>query len=367
MKIDASLPHGLDATKDEAAALEAAGFDGIWTGETKHDPFLRLLQAAEATERVTLGTSIAIAFGRTPLTFAQVGFDMAKYSQGRFVLGLGSQVKPHIERRFSMPWSHPAPRMREFVLALRAICACWQDGAPLDFRGDFYTHTLMTPFFSPDPHEFGPPPVYLAGVGERMTEVAGEVCDGFFVHPFTTRQYIDDVTLPALGRGRAIAGRDGLDDFVVNGLVFVAIGRDDAELADAVRGTKQQIAFYASTPAYRGVLEAHDRGELQPELTRMSKEGKWAEMGELIDDELLDLVAVVGDPGMVGRAVVDRWGGIYDRMSLYVNYALDPEALTATVEAVRQTARSGSRERRARTCGTQQHVTDDRTKRSRGK
>jgi probable F420-dependent oxidoreductase len=297
VKIDASLPHGLDATKGEAAALEAAGFDGIWTGETKHDPFLRLLRAAEATERVTLGTSIAIAFGRTPLTFAQVGFDMAKYSQGRFVLGLGSQVKPHIERRFSMPWSHPAPRMREFVLALRAIWACWQDGAPLDFRGDFYTHTLMTPFFSPDPHEFGPPPVYLAGVGERMTEVAGEVCDGFFVHPFTTRRYIDDVTMPALGRGRATAGRDGLDDFVVNGLVFVAIGRDDAELADAVRGTKQQIAFYASTPAYRGVLEAHDRGELQPELTRMSKEGKWAEMGELIDDELLDLVAVVGDPG----------------------------------------------------------------------
>jgi probable F420-dependent oxidoreductase len=252
-------------------------------------------------------------------------------------------VKPHIERRFSMPWSHPAPRMREFVLALRAIWVNWQDGAALDFRGDFYSHTLMTPFFSPSPHEYGPPPVYLAGVGERMTEVAGEVCDGFFVHPFTTHRYIDEVTRPALTRGRAAAGRSGFDDFVVNGLVFVAIGRTDAELAEATRGTKQQIAFYASTPAYRGVLELHDRGELGPELTQMSRDGKWKEMGELIDDELLHLVAVVGDPKEVGAGVAKQWSGTYDRMSLYVNYTIDPGALAQTVDALRHDSASEER------------------------
>jgi probable F420-dependent oxidoreductase len=336
VKIDAGLPRELSRTKEAAVELEAQGYDGIWVGETQHDPFLRLLQAAEATRRVTIGTSIAIAFGRSPLTLAHLGFDLALYAKGRFVLGIGSQVKPHIERRFSMPWSHPAARMREFVLALRAIWTCWQDGERLDFRGDFYTHTLMTPFFSPERHEYGPPPVYLAGVGERMTEVAGEVCDGFFVHPFTTRRYLDEVTLPALARGRAAGGHDGFDGFVVNGMPFVAIGRDDAELANAVRATKQQIAFYASTPAYRGVLETHDRGELQPELTRLSREGKWAEMGELIDDELLHLVAVVGDPETVGAGVAERWGASYDRIVLYTTYTLDPSARAATVEALRR-------------------------------
>jgi len=332
MKIDGSLSHRITTTKADAAALEAEGYDGVWVGETKHEPFLQLLQAAEATERVTLGTSIAIAFGRTPLTMAHVGFDMAQYAQGRFVLGLGSQVKPHIERRFSMPWSHPAARMREFVLGMRAIWATWQDGVKLDFQGEFYTHTLMTPFFSPEPHDFGPPPVYLAGVGERMTEVAGEVCDGFFVHPFTTRRYMDEVTLPALERGRAKSDRP---DFVVNGPSFVAIGRDETELADAIRGTKEQIAFYASTPAYRGVLELHDRGELQPELTRMSKEGKWAEMANVIDDELLGLIAIVGDPQSVGKGLVERWAGTYDRLSLYTTYKIDAPVIAETIAAIR--------------------------------
>ncbi len=338
MRVDASIPHEPEATKALAARYEAEGYDGIWTGETKHDPFLQLLLAAEVTERVTLGTSIAIAFGRTPLTLAHTAYDMANYSGGRFVLGLGSQVKPHIERRFSMTWSHPAARMREFVMALRAIWACWQDGAALDFQGDFYTHTLMTPFFSPAPHEFGPPPVHLAAVGERMTEVAGEVCDGIFVHPFTTARYLDEVTVPALAHGRAAGGHTDLDDFSVNGMAFVAIGRDDAELEAAIRGTKQQIAFYASTPAYRNVLELHDRGDLQPQLTRMSREGKWAEMADLIDDELLELVAVVGDPASVGAGVAERWGSRYDRVSLYVNYQLADDARAAAVAALRATA-----------------------------
>jgi probable F420-dependent oxidoreductase len=336
VKIDATLRHDITRTSEVARGLEVAGYDGIWAAETAHDPFLQLLQAAEVTAQPTLGTSIAIAFGRTPLTLAHVGFDLAQYSQGRFVLGLGSQVKPHIERRFSMPWSRPAARMREFVLGLRAIWSAWQEGTTLDFQGEFYTHTLMTPFFSPKPHEWGPPPVFLAGVGEKMTEVAGEVADGFFIHPFTTREYLNAVTLPALRAGRAKAGRDDLDGFTVCGPSFVAVGRDDAELAEAIRATKQQIAFYASTPAYRGVLELHGRGDVGRELTRMSKEGKWREMAELIDDELFDLMAIAGEPDAVGKELVARWDGTYDRISLYTTYEVAPDVLLEVTDAVRR-------------------------------
>ena len=287
MLIDTTVRGGFGKVGASAAASEAAGYAGVWTGETQHDPFLQLLQAAEATERVTLGTSIAIAFGRTPMTLANTAFDLARYSRGRFVLGLGSQVKPHIERRFSMPWSHPAARMREFVAALRAIWASWQDGEKLDFQGEFYTHTLMTPFFSPSAHEWGAPPVYLAGVGKLMTEVAGEVCDGFFFHAFTTPAYLQEVTLPALARGRAGLVTTHSTASPIAGPAFVCVGRTEEELGVAIQGTKEQIAFYASTPAYRGVLEHHGWGDLQPELTRMSKEGKWKEMADVIDDDVV--------------------------------------------------------------------------------
>jgi probable F420-dependent oxidoreductase len=335
MKIDGLLLRGAEGTRDDAAKLEAEGYDGIWVSETGNDPFLLCLQAAEATTRATVGTSVAIAFARTPMTMAHSAYDLAGYTQGRFLLGIGSQVKPHIERRFSMPWSHPAPRMREFILAMRDIWSAWHDGTKLAFAGDFYTHTLMTPFFSPKPHAFGPPPVYLAGVGEKMTEVAGEVADGFFVHPFTTTRYLERSTLPALRRGRAAAGHDSLDGFVVNALVFVAIGRDETELAAARKGVKEQIAFYASTPSYKGVLDAHDRGDLLDELLPMSKAGKWQEMGELIDDDLVDAFAVVGDPGAVAKGIVDRWGGIYDRISLYTPYAIDTPTLLEVIDGVR--------------------------------
>ena len=322
MLIDGTIGGGFDHVQAAAAASEAAGYAGLWTGETQHDPFLQVLLAAEATERVTLGTSIAIAFGRTPMTLANTGFDLARYSHGRFVLGLGSQVKPHIERRFSMPWSHPAPRMREFVAALRAIWASWQDGVKLDFRGDFYTHTLMTPFFSPPPHEWGPPPVFLAGVGKLMTEVAGEVCDGFFFHAFTTPSYLREVTIPALERGRLAGGAASLEGFTVAGPAFTCVGRNDEELEAAIRGTKEQIAFYASTPAYRGVLEHHGWGDLQPELTRMSKEGKWTEMADLIDDDVVRTFAAVGDVATVARQLRERWD-VATRLSFYIPYRAD--------------------------------------------
>ena len=269
------------------------------------------------------------------MTLANAGYDMARYSKGRFVLGLGSQVKPHVERRFSMPWSHPAPRMREIVLALRAIWDSWQEGTQLNFRGDFYTHTLMTPFFAPPAHEYGPPPIFLAGVGERMTEVAGEVADGFFFHPFTTDDYLRQVTLPALLRGRARADKADLDGFTLAGPAFACFGRTEEELARAVKGTKERIAFYASTPTYRPVLDRLGCGELQPELTRMSKDGRWSDMGDAIDDELLNAFAVVGTPEEVGRGLAERWGAVATRVSIYVNFPTDPLSVLRVAAAAR--------------------------------
>src|SRR3954454_16530209 len=206
MKVDGGIGTDLGRVAAEAREREEAGYSGIWTAETSHDPFFPLVLAAEHTSTVELGTSIAVAFARNPMTLANIGWDLQGYSGGRFVLGLGSQIKPHITKRFSMEWSHPAPRMREFVLAVRAIWNAWATGEELDFRGDFYTHTLMTPFFDPGPNPHGPPRVIVAGVGPLMTEVAGEVGDGFFCHGFSTERYVREVSIPALERGRAKAG-----------------------------------------------------------------------------------------------------------------------------------------------------------------
>ena len=333
MLIDGML-GGFGDVRATAAAGEAAGYAGLWTGETMHDPFLQLVQAAEVTERVTLGTSIAIAFGRTPMTLASTGYDLARYSSGRFVLGLGSQVKPHIERRFSMPWSHPAARMREFVSALRAIWACWQHGTKLDFRGDFYTHTLMTPFFDPGPNPHGAPKVFLAGVGELMTEVAGETCDGFLCHGFTTERYLREVTLPALERGLARAGRT-LADLEISGPMFVVTGATEEQMAESAKGTRRQIAFYGSTPAYRGVLELHGWGDLQTELNAMSKQGEWVAMGDLIDDEILRTFAVVAEPDQLAAGLRERYGDIVDRISFYAPYQSDPDTWLPVLEALK--------------------------------
>ena len=228
-----------------------------------------------------------MAFARNPMTLAQTAWDLQAASDGRFVLGLGSQIKPHITRRFSMPWSHPAARMREMIQAIRAIWACWNDGTKLDFRGEFYTHTLMTPFFNPGPNPHGDARIFLAGVGELMTEVAGEVADGFICHGFTT------APLPARRsrcrrwrRGRAKAGKT-MEGFELTGPMFVVTGRDEDEMAKAATGVRGQIAFYGSTPAYRKVLDLHGWGDLQDELNRLSKEGRWGEMGTLIDDDML--------------------------------------------------------------------------------
>jgi probable F420-dependent oxidoreductase len=333
MKVDGAI-GGLGKAGAAAAAQEARGYDGIWSAETSHDPFLPLALAAEHTTTVDLGTSIAVAFARSPMTLAQTSWDLQALSGGRFVLGLGSQIKAHITRRFSMPWSHPAARMRELILAIRAIWGSWNDGSKLDFRGDFYNHTLMTPFFNPGPNPHGDARIFLAGVGERMTEVAGEVADGFICHGFTTERYVREVTLPALERGRHEAGTS-MDGFELSGPMFIVTGRDETEMAAAAAAVRQQIAFYGSTPAYRPVLDLHGWGDLQGELNRMSKEGRWQEMGDLVDDEILGTFAVVGPVDTVVDRVRDRWDGLLHRLSFYAPYDIEPDELTKLIAALK--------------------------------
>jgi probable F420-dependent oxidoreductase len=327
MKVDGSIAPNLEAAGAQAAELEAAGYSGAWTTETSHDPFLPLLLAAEHTTAIELGTSIAVAFARNPMTLANLAWDLQGYSKGRFILGLGSQIKPHITKRFSMPWSQPAARMRELILATRAIWDAWLTGGRLEFRGEFYTHTLMTPFFAPDRAEldgFGVPRIFLAGVGERMTEVAGEVADGFLCHGFTTEKYLREVTIPALEQGRAKVDKT-MEGFEIVGPSFVVTGNDDAEQTAAATATRQQIAFYGSTPAYRPVLDVHGWGGLQDELNALSKQGRWAEMGDLIDDEILQTFAVVGAPETVAPELHRRYGDVISRITFYAPYRSDPD------------------------------------------
>ena len=327
MKVDGGIPLELRRAAAAATEVEAAGYSGAWTAETSHDPFLPLVLAAEHTQRLEIGTSIAVAFARNPMLLANIGWDLQAYSQGRFMLGLGSQIKPHITKRFSMEWSHPAPRMREMIMAIRAIWDTWENGTPLAFRGDFYTHTLMTPFFTPDRADlagFGTPKIFLAGVGELMTEVAGEVCDGFICHGFTTEKYLREVTLPALARGRAKAGRT-MEGFEIVGPSFVVTGNTEEELTAAAAGTRQQIAFYGSTPAYKGVLDLHGWGGLHDEMNALSKRGQWVEMGNLVDDEVLNTFAVVGEPEQLAPELLRRYGDVIQRISFYAPYKSDPQ------------------------------------------
>ncbi len=324
MKVDGGIGFSPSGVVEAARAAEAAGYDGIWSAETSHDGFIPLALAAGVTERIQLGTGIAVAFARNPMTLAVLANDLQTLSEGRFMLGLGSQIKPHITKRFSMPWSHPAPRMRELILAIRAIWAAWAGDEKLDFRGEYYTHTLMTPFFSPGPNEYGNPPILLAAVGELMAEVAGEVADGILIHGFTTERYLREVSLPALERGAAAGGKTRAD-LQVSYPGFVVTGATEVDVATAASAVKNQIAFYGSTPAYRPVLELHGWGDVQTELNTLSKRGEWAKMGELIDDDILNEFAIVAPLDEVPRRVMDRFGALIDRFSFYTPYEVDPE------------------------------------------
>lgn len=334
MRVDAGLLASLDEVPERARAIEGAGYDGLYTFEGPHDPFFPLALAAEHTERVELYTAIAVAFARNPMTLAQTAFDLQLLSGGRAILGLGSQIKPHIEKRFSMTWSHPAARMRELVLAVRAIWSAWQDRTKLDFRGTFYGHTLMTPFFDPGPSPCGLPRVFLAGVGPAMTEAAGEVGDGFLVHPFSTERFVRETTWPALERGLARAGRSR-DGYEVAWPLLTAIGSTDEEQARADDGLRSRLAFYGSTPAYRPVLDVHGWGDLQTDLNRLSKEGRWGEMKALIDDDMLDVFAVRGRPDQLAAKVRERCGGLVSRVSFDAPTLGPAEQLADVVAAIR--------------------------------
>lgn len=335
MKVDGGLFNELARAPELARALEQQGYDGCWTGEINHDPFLPLLLAAEHTSHLELGTSIAVAFARNPMIVANLGWDLQSYSRGRFILGLGTQVKAHIEKRFSMPWSHPVRRMREFVLALHAIWSAWRDGTELRFEGEFYTHKLMTPMFTPEPQPFPAPKVFLAAVGEAMTEMCGEVADGLLAHAFTTTRYLHEVTLPALQRGMRQSGRDR-SGFEVSCPVFIVTGDDDAEMAAGAAGVRKQIAFYGSTPAYRGVLELHGWGDVATELHRLSRQGEWDVMGALIDDEMLEAFAVVAPVDTLAAALKSRCDGVIDRVMPSLPRTLSEATVTAVLHELRQ-------------------------------
>jgi probable F420-dependent oxidoreductase len=324
MLVDGGIGFDPSGIAQAAKTAEDLGYDGIWSAETGHDPFIPLAVAASTTERITLGTGIAVAFARNPMNLAMMANDLQGLSKGRFILGMGSQIKPHITKRYSMPWSHPAPRMRELILAIRAIWESWATDGTLAFRGEYYTHTLMTPFFNPGPNPYGNPKILLAAVGQLMTEVAGEVGDGLLAHGFTTERYLREVSIPALERGAAKAGKTRAD-LTVSYPGFVVTGESEADVAAATVAVKNQIAFYGSTPAYRPVLELHGWGDLQPELNTLSKRGEWKKMGEMIDDEVLEAFAVVAPLDEVPGRLLERFGDLVDRFSFYAPYKVEPE------------------------------------------
>ena len=323
MKIDAwiglpeaSSSHELATIGDRARMMEQDGYSGLLSAETSHDPFLPLALAAQHTERIELMTAIAVGFARNPMVLAHTAWDLQALSQGRFLLGLGSQIQAHITKRFSMPWSRPAARMEEMITAIRAIWDSWQTGERLNFRGEFYRHTLMTPMFSPGPINVPPPPVLISAVGPLMTKVAARAADGLVCHAFQTAEYLRDVTMPNVHAGLAEAGRER-SDFQISMPVFVVSGFREEEIAAQAARTRQQIAFYGSTPAYRGVLEHHGWGDAQTELNRLSKRGQWVEMGNVIDDDMLGAFAIVAEPHEVPGRIAERFGGTLDRLQFY--------------------------------------------------
>lgn len=332
MKIDSSLMFDPARVAGMAAQLEEAGFDGAYTFEGQSDPFITVAAAAMTSQRMELMTSIAVAFARNPMNLAYLGNDLQNLSQGRFILGLGAQVKAHIERRFSMPWSKPASRMREMVQAIRTIWDCWQTGGKLHFQGEFYRHTLMSPVFAPAPNEYGLPRIFIAGVGPVMTEVAAEVGDGYFLHPFNTASSMEQLSLAAINRGLDKTGRSR-DGYQVSAQVITATGLDEAGMEAAIASARNQIAFYASTPAYLPVLECHGWESLQADANSMMRAGRWAELNDLIDDEILNTFAVVGTPAEVADKIAVRFGGKVDRISPVI-YQPDVALLAALREEI---------------------------------
>ena len=320
MTLDVGMgDYDLRTVSGYSRKMEAIGYDCLWTSETQHDPFLPVAVATTATSSIKLGTSIAVAFPRSPMIIAYTAWDLQKASTGRFILGLGSQVKAHNQRRFSVKFESPGPRLREVVLALRAIWECWQKGTPLQFKGEFYTFDLMTPFFNPGPIEHPRIPIFIAGVNRYMCRMAGEICDGLHVHPLHTPKYLRECIHPAVEEGLRAAGRSR-QDFAYATASFVVVGDTERERAQNAEAVKQQIGFYASTRTYEPVLAAHGWEGIAQELHYKSLEGDWIGMRRLITDEMLDTIAVSGTYESIGRKLHERYAGLVDRITLYQPY-----------------------------------------------
>ena len=333
MTLDVGMSeYDLRAVPEYARKMESIGYDCLWTSETQHDPFLPLAVAATATSSIKLGTSIAVAFPRSPMVIAYIAWDIQKASGGRFILGLGSQVKAHNQRRFSVKFESPGPKLREVVLALRAIWDCWQKGTPLQFKGEFYNFDLMTPFFNPGPIAHPNIPIFIAGVNRYMCRMAGEVCDGLHVHPLHTAKYLREFVHPSVEEGLRTSGRSR-QDFTYATASFVVVGDAERERAQNAEAVKQQIAFYASTRTYEPVLAAHGWEGIAQELHEKSLKGDWKGMTRLISDEMLDTIAVSGTYDSIGKKLRERYTGLLDRITLYQPYptTIDESRLAALV------------------------------------
>ncbi len=322
MYIDGPFYAGLGDAAAEARRLSDIGYDGVYTLEGPSDPFLPLAIASEHCPELTIGTAVAVAFPRNPAHIAYQAWDLQRFSKGRFRLGIGSQIRAHIEKRFGVEFDKPASRMADYISAVKAFFRCWQDGERLNHEGEFFRHTLMTPMFDPGPLENGPPPILLGGVGPRMTEIAGEVADGLIVHPFHCLPFLVDQQLPNFERGIAKAGRSR-EDVDLQVAAMVVTGETEEAYAAAEASIRSLLAFYASTPAYIPPLEAAGYAELQPELNRLSKAGEWDAMAERVDDGMLKAFAVCGEPAEIGPAILERYGSFVQRLGIYAPYAQD--------------------------------------------
>ncbi len=321
MKLDTQIwVQGLQAVPQTAKKAEELGFDAIWTAEAGNDGLLPIALVAEHTKTMKMGTAVAIAFPRSPMTMAYTAWDLAGFSQGRFILGLGTQVKGHIERRFATRWDAPVPRLREYIESLRAIFKCWAEGGKkLSYQGKFYNFSLMTPFFTPPRHEFSNIPIYIAGLNKHILRLAGELCEGLHAHPFHSQKFLREFAIPNVEAGLAKAGRSR-KDFTIATIGFVIVGQNDQEIEAARAGVRQQIAFYASTRTYSGVLEAHGWGDVSARLNEKAAKGDWAGMAKEITDEMLEVYAVSGNFDNIADRIKARYDGILDRIGFYIPY-----------------------------------------------
>ena len=337
MKVDFYYPPSPpEGAADAARHAEEMGYDGFFSAETQYEPFLPLALAGVSTERVDLATSIAVAFPRSPMVTAMMSWDLARLSKGRFILGLGTQIRAHITRRFATEWGSPGPRLKDYILAMRAVWDTWQNAEPLRYKGEFYELTLMTPFFNPGPIPHPDIPVYIAGVGPWLSRMAGEVCDGFFVHPFHTARYLEDVVVPKISEGAQTAGRD-LGEIERATTIFVMTGETQSEIEQAMEPVRQQISFYASTPSYKPVLEASD-WDFGEQLNAMSKRGEWAEMPGVVPDDVVLEVGVAAPIDDLADAIKERYGDLVQRVGFYAigsGAELTDEQVKSVMEGLR--------------------------------